>query len=49
MDTYMYEANAEPNLRYALKQQRLDIIQTVLGDAIDETIRAGPRGRTAGR
>ncbi|MFP3915614.1 MAG: N-formylglutamate amidohydrolase [Actinomycetota bacterium] len=45
MDTYMYEADAEPSQRYALKQQRLDIIRSVFGEAISQTMRVGrPRG-----
>ncbi len=41
MDTYMYEADAAPNPRYALKQQRLDIVRSVLRGAIETTHRAG--------
>lgn len=46
MDTYMYEADAVPHQRYALKQQRLDIIRSVLRQAIETTCQAGlPLGR----
>lgn len=41
MDTYMYEADAPPNQRYALKQHRLDIVRSVLREAIEATTRAG--------
>ena len=43
MDTYMYEADSEPNQRYAIKQQRLDIVRSVLRDAIETTTQAGRR------
>ncbi len=36
MDTYMYEADADPTRRYALKQRRLEIVRSVLNDAIKE-------------
>lgn len=45
MDTYMYEADAAPNQRYAIKQERLEIIRSVLSEAIETTRRAGrPKG-----
>lgn len=46
MDTYMYEADAVPNQRYALKQLRLDIIRSVLREAIETTCQdPGPNTR----
>ncbi|CAN5747434.1 hypothetical protein BH23ACT2_BH23ACT2_18350 [soil metagenome] len=41
MDTYMYEADTDPVRRYSLKQQRLDIIRSVLRDAIGAAVSAG--------
>lgn len=39
MDTYMYEANAAPIQRYALKQKRLEIVRSVLREAVETTTR----------
>ena len=47
MDTYMYEADTDPVRRYSLKQQRLDMVRSVLGDATREAVAAGER--TVGR
>ncbi len=43
MDTYMYEADeTDPTRRYAIKQHRLDVVRTVLADAVEAAVAAGP-------
>ncbi len=43
MDTYMYESDTDdPARRHTIKQYRLDVVRSVLADAVDAALRAYP-------
>lgn len=41
MDTYMFESDTDPVRRHTIKQHRLDIVRSVLGNAVAAAISAG--------
>lgn len=49
MDTYMYEADADPARRYVLKQERLDMVRSVVRTATEAAVSAMAMARGGSR